>query len=334
MKRFLRNLCTTIGPLCILAVVAHHANAEACKAPENEKLTAATIYAAKHYHITSSSGLSLVEYSQVSASCFWRLHFQVASTKRDMMLFLSPDQKYLTSTLFDLDSDPLEEERSQAEATLRSLMSGDPPARGDVKAKVTIIEFADFECPYCKRMKDMLEKEVSTGDPSRVRLVFRNFPLAMHPWAKAAAQIAECVELQNSADFWKVHDFLFDNQQSLTAQNITDKTSAFISANTAIDQKQFQACIDKDLAVGPVMQELDLGQKNGVHGTPTLFINGFRSDPIRDDAQLHAIIEAVERGENPLGVTVSGVNNSGGSSIPAGQCSPSNRTGVGDGSVK
>jgi protein-disulfide isomerase len=293
--------------------------AQACKTPDAATLTSTTTYVAKRYHIQNPTMLSLSGYAKVGDSCFWALHFQVTDTKRNISLYLSPDQKYLTPAIYDLQDDPLVEERSVANTTMKSLVAGDPPERGATNAKVRIVEFADFECPYCKRMKDMLDQEMKTD--STISVVFRNNPLSMHPWAKAAAQIAECVQLQSPADFWKVHDFFFDNQQAVTTSNISDLSTQFISAHTSIDQKLYQSCIARDLALGPVMQDSDLGQKFGVRGTPTLFINGFMVPAISSGTQLHSVIQAIEQGGSPLDVTLPAAS-SGAPILAGGQCAP------------
>lgn len=306
--------------------------AQTCKPLDAATLSSTTTYVAKRYHIQNPSTLSLSGYAKVGDSCLWALHFQEAAQKRDMLLYLSPDHKYLFPTLYDLQDDPLVEEQAAAKATLKVLEAGEPPMRGASNAKVTIVEFSDFECPFCKRMQEMLEREMKQD--SSVALVFRNNPLSMHPWAKVAAQIAECVQLQSPADFWKVHDFFFGNQQSITAVNASAVATQFIVANTGVDKKIFQSCVSKDLAVGPVTQDLDLGQKYGVRGTPTLFINGFRAPAISDQTQLHLLIEAIGRGESPLGLGLPPTGSGPIGSNANGQCAPTNRTGVGNDQIK
>jgi protein-disulfide isomerase len=259
----------------------------------------------------------------------------MTDTKRDIPLYLSPDQKYITTTLYDLQDDPLAEEQARADATMKTLVADDPPERGARNAKVTIVEFSDFECPYCKKMKVMLDQEMKVDSQPSISIVFRSNPLSIHPWAKVAAQIAECVQLQNPSDFWKVHDFFFDNQQSITALNIGELSTQFITANTSIDIKLYHSCVTRDLAVGPVTQDLNMGQKFGVQGTPTLFINGVKAPPISDGSQLHSIIETIEHGGSALDMTLPVLNNS----VPilansGGQCAPTIRTGAANVEIK
>ena len=117
--------------------------------------------------------------------------------------------------------------RAQNEQLSHDLVAGASPPLGAAGAPITIVKFSDFECPFCKRMTDVLEKEVLPKQGGRVNVVFRNFPLAMHPWAKGAAEIAECAELQQPEAFWGMQDFFFQNQQTLQLGNMKDKATAF-----------------------------------------------------------------------------------------------------------
>jgi protein-disulfide isomerase len=253
----------------------------------------------KRYHIASSAEISLVENAQSNESCFWRLRYETASPKRDITLYLSPDGSYLLPTLYDLRIDPLAEEKAHADKLMKTLVASSSPTIGPATSAVTIVEFSDFECPYCKRMKETLENEVLPDEKGKVRLIFRNFPLPMHPWAKTAAQMAECVSLQKPEAFWKLHDYLFEHQTSLTIANIRDNITSFVASNVDIDKSQFQTCVEKDLAVGPVAQDIELGQKNGVVATHTIFINGVLYQGAKSAAQLRELIEAAGRGETP-----------------------------------
>jgi protein-disulfide isomerase len=119
----------------------------------------------------------------------------------------------------------------------------------------------------------------------------------MHSWAMTAASMAECVTLQKPGEFWKVHDFIFDNQAQLNANNIKEKITQYVAANVAIDQVQYKSCIDNNFAMGPVQADLDLGQKLGVRSTPTIFINGELYSGFKNAMQLEALLDAAQNGE-------------------------------------
>jgi protein-disulfide isomerase len=264
-----------------------------CSAPSDSKRTQVLDYVIARYKVASKADLVLIENKQANDACFWL--FKYKSTQREITLYLSPDGSYLTPTLFDMRINPQVEEAANRERISRSLVSGSSPSIGPKDAAVTIVEFSDFQCPYCRRMADMLAKSNLKGSSTQTRIVFKFFPLPMHPWASDAAKIAECVSLQNPDEFWKVHDYIFGNQQQLNIGNLKDRLSDFIAANVKIDQTQFKTCIDNDLALGPVTKDVNLGKSLGVSGTPTLFINGEIYRGIKDAAQLRSIIEEISK---------------------------------------
>jgi protein-disulfide isomerase len=140
------------------------------------------------------------------------------------------------------------------------------PSKGAENAPVTIVEFSDFQCPYCQRQEEALHK-ILAEYPGRVRLVFRDFPLDIHPNAQKAAQAAACADDQGK--FWPMHDKLFENQGALEA----DKLKAY-ARQAGLDGKQFDTCLDKDATKERVEKSLMEGEHAGVDGTPALFVNG------------------------------------------------------------
>jgi protein-disulfide isomerase len=146
-------------------------------------------------------------------------------------------------------------------------------------------------------MTDVLEKEVLPKQDGKVNVVFRNFPLSIHPWAKNAAEIAQCAELQQPEAFWAMHDFFFQNQQTLKPATVKEQATAFAATVKGLDQPKFAACVDRELGLGPVTQDQQLGDKMGVHGTPTLFINGVRFDGMRSGDEINQLVERAARGE-------------------------------------
>jgi protein-disulfide isomerase len=144
------------------------------------------------------------------------------------------------------------------------------PFRGPEDAKVTMVEFTDYECPFCGRhAKDTLpELEKRYGD--KVKYVVRNFPLAnIHKRATKAAAAAECAFEQDR--FWEYHDLLFENQKKLAVADLKKH------ARTAgLDGAEFDDCLDSGRTAAQVKRDVADGEKYGVTGTPTFFINGHR----------------------------------------------------------
>jgi protein-disulfide isomerase len=144
---------------------------------------------------------------------------------------------------------------------------GDKAAfKGFPEAPVVIIEFADFQCPFCRKALSALEK-VRAAYPKQVRLVYRHFPIdVLHPQARLAAQAAECAGAQGR--FWEYHDRLFTNVDLFPAQ------LRELAKGLNLDVAAFEECLNGEWARGKVAQDVEAGNRAGVSGTPTFFING------------------------------------------------------------
>lgn len=140
------------------------------------------------------------------------------------------------------------------------------PVRGNAAAPVTIVEFSDFQCPFCARVNPTLDRVRQTyGD--RVKIVFKDYPLANHPQAPKAAEAARCAGEQNK--FWEMHDAMFANQRALEVPALK-QTARAIGLNGAA----FDSCLDSAKYEATVRAGTELGEKMGVNSTPTLYING------------------------------------------------------------
>ena len=216
-----------------------------------------------------------------------------------MILHLSPDRGFLTPTLYDLQKDPAVEIAEQQKKANELLVAGDPPFRGSKNAAVTVVEFADFECPFCSRMNGILKDLVADDKSGNIRIVYRNFPLSMHPWAKMAAEITGCAGFQSEALFWQAHDFIYEHQRTLSLDTISDQVRSYLAQQPGFDKEQYASCVSRELSLGVIMKDLALGRQLGVHGTPTLFVNGAHIPGVRDASQLKTAIDAVVHGQQP-----------------------------------
>jgi protein-disulfide isomerase len=140
------------------------------------------------------------------------------------------------------------------------------PARGPEKAPVTIVEFSDFQCPFCSRLKPTLEQVLAKYGP-KVRLVFRQYPLPMHSNAHKAAEASLCADAQGK--FWEMHDAMFENQQQLDTEQL--KATA---ARLGLDASKFNSCLDSGTPSPRIDADMAAGSAVGVSGTPAMFING------------------------------------------------------------
>jgi protein-disulfide isomerase len=142
------------------------------------------------------------------------------------------------------------------------------PSIGPANARVVMVEFSDFQCPYCVKAVDKINA-VLKAYPNDVRLIFKQFPLESHPQASISA--AAALAAHNQGKFWQMHDTLFANRTQLSRQNILGW-----AAKLGLDMKRFTADLDSDAIKNAVLKDTRDGDKAGVEGTPTVFIDGQR----------------------------------------------------------
>lgn len=147
--------------------------------------------------------------------------------------------------------------------------AGNAPFAGDKDAKVTIVEFSDFQCPFCAKGADLLKK-IKDKYGKKVKVVFKNFPLPFHNHAEQAAVASLCANEQNSALFWKMHDEMFANQETALDPEGLKKTAKKIGANL----EAFNKCLLENKYLGQVKADMEEGKKVGVKSTPSFFVNG------------------------------------------------------------
>jgi protein-disulfide isomerase len=143
---------------------------------------------------------------------------------------------------------------------------GEDPFFGPADAPVTIIEYSDFQCPFCARAVPVLDQIKATYGDS-VKFVFKDFPLGFHEFAQKAAEAGQCANDQGK--FWELHDTMFANQGRIDVGSIKG-----YAANIGLNTEQFNACLDSGKYASEVQQDFNEGKVAGVSGTPTFFING------------------------------------------------------------
>lgn len=153
---------------------------------------------------------------------------------------------------------------------------GHLPVKGDPNAKVTLVEFSDFQCPFCEKlytdtMPSIIKEYVDTG---KVKLAFRHYPLPFHQNAQKTGEASECANDQGK--FWEMHDKLFDTQKEWESQSATDliQTLSGYAAELGLDTAAFDSCLSSDKYKNAVTDDMNEGAKVGVSATPTVYVNG------------------------------------------------------------
>ena len=173
----------------------------------------------------------------------------------------------------------------------RTEVAADGPAKGPATAPVTIVEFSDFECPFCARVVPTLD-QVKEKYGDQVRIVFRQFPLDMHPNASKAAEAALCANEQGK--FWEMHDAMFADQRKLAVADL--KTTA---GTLGLDAASFGSCLDSGKHADKVKADIKAGTLAGVSGTPALFVNGrFLNGAVPFETIAEVIDEELARAKN------------------------------------
>lgn len=169
-----------------------------------------------------------------------------------------------------------------AEPAAASVVTASGPTKGPDSAPVQIVEFSDFQCPYCKRAHDFLGEVLREYGP-KVQLVFKHLPLSIHPEAFASAQASHCAGEQGK--FWEFHDRLFASDD-LTAPALK-KYAGELSLNT----EEFNRCLDSEASRAAVLKDLAEARRANVEGTPTFFVNG---RPVRGIGSAEALRKVID----------------------------------------
>jgi protein-disulfide isomerase len=181
------------------------------------------------------------------------------------------------SRSMDEMSAQMDEEAKARSASIDRVVS-QMPVRGPKDAPVTLVEFSDFQCPYCAQATGIVD-QLREKYPERLNFVFAHYPLPMHEWAKPASIAAQCAARQDADAFWALHDAYFENQSSMSTANVIARSTAVLK-DTGIDVEQWRTCAADTSseayseAEAVVDASMRIGREVGVQGTPTFYVNG------------------------------------------------------------
>ncbi len=219
-----------------------------------------------------------------------------------MEFLVSKDGKTLVRmTKLDLTKDPYAE-------TMKKIDVSGRPVRGNPDAKVTIVNFDDFECPFCARMHSTLMSEILPQYGDKIRIVYKDYPLSIHPWAIHAASDANCLAKESDQGYWEFADHVHANQRAINGSqkdvqnsfNELDHITLEIGKKHGADATRLQACIkaQPDAIMKASIAEAD---SLGVNATPTVFVNGQRLEGAVDFDEVKAALnqQLLEAGVQP-----------------------------------
>jgi protein-disulfide isomerase len=219
--------------------------------------------------------------------------------KQDLNFLVSKDHSSLIRmNKFDLNKDPYA-------ATMSKINTAGRPTRGAKASKVVVVNFDDFECPFCSRMHQELFPEILKEYGDRITFIYKDYPLVeIHPWATHAAVDANCLATQNNDAYWDFADYIHANQHEVSNEktpaarlDALDKLAMLQGQKHSLDTVKLQSCIkaQDDSAVKASMKE---AESVGVEATPTMFINGEKIDGAVPPSELRAALDRALRDAN------------------------------------
>ncbi len=211
------------------------------------------------------------------------------SPKQEREVLLARDGKHLMlGELFNLAVDP----KQQA---LRAISLQDEPTQGPATAPVTIVEYADLQCPTCANMHEFLETQLLPRYGNKVRVVFKEFPLPMHDWSFTAAIACQCAYEMNPASYVPLRSAIFRNQQLINITNLRDTLLTY-GEQVGLDRVKLAGCLDAKSSLPRIQRDMAEAKRINVDRTPTLFINGRMMVGLPSNDAYFQTIDAMLRG--------------------------------------
>src|SRR5579884_1070542 len=261
--------------VCLLFSAAAHADVAKSKI-DKQKLEAYLRYAEA---ISSNVKMEMDDPAPSSFPGFHSLdvHLTLGSQKEEKRYYISDDgQRVISGAFWSLSESPF--------ADTLNRLNTDGPSFGVPDARVTIVVFSDFECPYCRELAKSLRANIPQKYPKDVRVVVKNFPIdSIHPWARAAAEAGACMASQSTGAFWAYHDWMFEHQSVVNTQFQDKKadfhaylrdTAAALAQEQNVDPAKVKSCIDTHASAAQVNKDIADGNKLLIASTPTFYING------------------------------------------------------------
>ena len=250
------------------------ASPAAAKAPspaEAKRDAALKDFLQKKFRIGSADEIVLGPMEKTTLPGIFQRQVTVSNEKgQSVSVTLFSDQnetKAILGQYYDLGSD------AWGRIDMKVVHLDDRPTLGPPDAPITMLEFADFECPYCAHAFGEVETLANTTYKGKIKVIFKNYPLNGHPWARSAAAAAECARLQNPSAFWDFARYFYTNQGQINPGNVQKKIDEEAST-LSLDGKALKACMQAPATAQRIQQDEQDGTAVHVSSTPTFFVNG------------------------------------------------------------
>jgi protein-disulfide isomerase len=269
--------------LALLALLAAPppSPAQQCRPLDGPTRARVLAYAQSPYGNIAAAPLQIADAALDAATCIYALTFTTSPPAEPLrrQLFLFPDRRYLTTPIYDLHA-PLGTRAAFLNRGFDAfLRQHHIPTLGATGATVLVTVFGDYQCARCAALARMLRDELVPSLNQRVRVAFLNHPSTRHHWAQTAAQTAAqaaaCAATQTDAAYWAIHNFLIENQDQLSAQNLAPGLDNFVPSIPGLDANALRACIASQETKPEIGAESSLALSSGVTTRPTLFLNGY-----------------------------------------------------------
>ena len=189
-------------------------------------------------------------------------------------LFVSSDGKTMVLGTQGLGTDIIDTTVDPHKETMEKISLENTPSKGAENGQIAVVEYSDFQCPFCKRGKDMLP-EILEEYGDQVTIYYKQLPLPNHDWAMKASIASLCAAEQGNDKFWEFHDKIFDNQKEIDLAT-ADETFKSYAKDLGLNTKEFDQCLGSKEIAARVQADLKEAQEIGVNSTPTFVVNGMK----------------------------------------------------------
>lgn len=225
-------------------------------------------YVRKSFNVPASVKVTIKEEkpSEVPGLNLLKIEFSNERGTQVQEAWVTEDHnRLIVGRMLDLSVDPYKE-------TLNKVSMNNVPIKGPADAKVTIIEYTDFQCPYCSKAHANVEELLKTYE-GKIRIVYKSLPLNIHNWAEDSAVMAMCAYQQNPESLWKYADYFFENQKTLTKETLEAK-SMEVGKEWGLNTDTLKQCFDARSTIGTIQADMKEAQALGFNSTPSFVVNG------------------------------------------------------------